>query len=78
VFSPVPLVGDWDSSRRRGMDQLNVWLREKCGAQGFGFCEFGHNFKKPGMLTSGGTQLTGRGKDVLGRKLADLINRTLN
>lgn len=33
---------------------------------------------KSGMLTLGGKQLTGGGRNILGRKLAGLITRALN
>lgn len=43
-----------------------------------GTMTFGHTFERPGMLTLTGTQLTGRGKAILGSKLVEPIFRALN
>jgi len=77
VFSSVLAVGDWDLGRKR-TDQLNKWLCRWCHIQGISFYDLGHTFDEPGRLMWDGTQLTRKGKNIVGRKLAELIIRDLN
>lgn len=77
VFSSVLAVEDWDLGRKR-TDQLNKWLCRWCHIQGISFYDLGHTFDEPGRLMWDGTQLTRKGKNIVGRKLAELIIRALN
>jgi len=44
----------------------------------FGFFDHGELYTAPGLLVTGGTQLSQRGKRILGHELAGLIERALN
>ena len=43
-----------------------------------GFFDHGEVYTAPGLLVTGGTQLSQRGKRILGHELAGLIERALN
>lgn len=77
VFSILP-AGDWDPGRRRRKVHLNDWLHGWCHAKGYRFYDLGHSFEKLEVLTWDGMQMTRRGKNILGSRLARLITRALN
>lgn len=59
------------------MDQLNDWLCGWCHTEGFGYCDLGPSLKRPHVLMLDGMELTRGVKNVLGSRLAKLIDRTL-
>lgn len=63
--------------RRRRTDQVNYWLKEWCHDQGFGYCDTGQAFERPGVWASDGVRLTRWSKSVPESKLAGLITRSL-
>jgi len=70
--------GDRELGTRGRTDQLNEWLCGCCHAQCFGYYALRCTFERPDMLTSDAAQLTRRGRNVLGSKLAGLITRALS
>jgi len=56
----------------------NRWLRDWCHQSNFGFFDHGEVYTAPGLLATGGTRLSQRGKRILGHELAGLIERALN
>lgn len=77
VSSLLPVRGRGPGRRRR-IEQVNAWLRSWCHTRGFGFCDHGCTFEKPGLLGADGIRLTKRGKRVFANKLAGLTRRALN
>jgi len=49
-----------------------------CHRSNFGFFGHGEVYTAPGLLATGGTQLSQRGKIILDHELAGLIERALN
>lgn len=58
-------------------DQVSCWLWGWWHAQSFGLRDLRSPLRYHSVLTSGGTQLTTSGMNILGSKLAGLINRVL-
>ena len=77
VFSSIPSVAG-DTERGRKTHLVNRWLRDWCHRSNFGFFDHGEVCTAPGLLATSGTQLSQRGKRILGHELAGLIERALN
>ena len=78
VFSSIPSVSGMDEKDYRRTQQVNLWLRNWCYRQGFGFFNHGLVYRTPELLASDGMHLSQRGKRILGQELAGLIERALN
>ena len=78
VFSSIPSVAGNSTERGRKTHLVNTWLRDWCHQSNFGFFNHGEVYTAPGLLVTGGTQLSQRGKRILGHELAGLIERALN
>jgi len=78
VFSSIPSVAVNSTERGRKTHLVNRWLRDWCHRSNFGFFVQGEVYTAPGLLATGGTQLSQRGKRILGHELAGLIVRALN
>jgi len=78
VFSSIPSVAGKSTERGRKTHLINRWLRDWCRQWNFGFFDHGEVYTAPGLLAPDGVQLSGRGKRILGHKLAGLIERALN
>jgi len=57
---------------------MNDWLCGGCHAEGYGYYDLGLTFDKPGMLMWNRTQLTRRGKNILGSQFAGFLTGTFN
>jgi len=73
VFSSIPSVAGNSTERGRKTHLINM-----CHQSNFGFFDHGKVYTAPGLLATGGTQLSQRGKSILGHELAGLIERALN
>jgi len=78
VFSSIPSVAGNSTGRGRKTHLLNRWLRDWCHWSNFGFFDHGGLYTEPGLLATGGLQLSQRAKRILGHELAGLIERALN
>ena len=78
VFSSVPSVTGNSTERGRNAHLVNRWLRDWCQRSNFGFFGHGEVYTAPGLLAAGASQLSQRGKRILGHELAGLIERALN
>jgi len=78
VFSSIPTVAGKSTERGRKTHLINKWLRDWCHWSNFGFFDHGEVYTAPGLLATGGSQLSQRGKRILGYELAGLIERALN
>ena len=78
VFSSIPSVAGNSTVRGRKTHLINKWLRDWCHRLNFGFFHHGEVYTAPGLLATGGSQLSQRGKRILGRELAGLIEKALN
>ena len=78
VFSSIPSVAGNSTERGRKAHLVNRWLRDWCHRSNFGFFDHGEVYTAPGLLATGGVQLSQRGKRILGHELAGLIKRALN
>jgi len=78
VFSSIPSVAGNSTERGRKTHLVNRWLRDWCHRSNFGFFDHREVYKAPGLLATGGVQLSQRGKRILGHELAGLIERALN
>ena len=78
VFSSIPSVAGNSTERGRKTHLVNRWLRDWCHQSNFDF--FGHRevYTAPGLLATGRTQVSQRGKRILGHKLAVITERALN
>jgi len=74
----IPSVAGTSTERGRKTHLVNRWLRDRCHRSNFGFFDHGEVYTAPGLLATGGTQLSQRGKRVLGHELVGLIERALN
>jgi len=77
-FSSIPSVAGNSIERGRKTHLVNRWLRDWCHRSNFGFFDHGDMYTAPGLLVTGGVQLSQRGKRILGHELAGLIERALN
>lgn len=77
VFASIPVTSKGEEINRKSL-QINVWLRDWCQRQGFGFFNHGLLYETPGLLVAGGIHQSQRGKRFLGQELAGLIDRALN
>jgi len=77
VFSSIPSVAGNSIERGRKTHLINRWLRDWCCQWDFGFFDHGEVRTAPGLLATGRSQLSQRGKRILGHELAGLIERTL-
>jgi len=66
------------TERGRKTHLVNRWLRDWCHRSNFGFFDRGEVYTAPGLLATGGLQLSQRGKRILGHELAGLLERALN
>lgn len=78
VFSSLLPVEGRGPGRERRILEMNNWLRRWCQRERFGFLDHGMRFRDEGLLASDGLHLTRTGKNVFGRRLANLIRRALN
>jgi len=78
VFSSIPSVAGNHTERGRKTHLLNRWLRDWCHRSNFGFFDHGEVYTALGLLAKGVTQLSQRGRRILGHELAGLIERALN
>ena len=78
VFSSIPSVAGNSTERDRNTHLVNRWLRDWCHRSNFVFFDHGEVHTAPSLLATGGSQLSQRGKGILGHKLAGLIERALN
>jgi len=78
VFSSIPSVAANGTERGRKTHLVNKWLRDWRRWSNFGFFDQGEVYTAPGLLATGGSQLSQRGKRILGHELAGLIERALN
>ena len=67
-------MGDGGSPGRQG--ESEHCLEKEAGV--YQETELGEVYTTPGLLATGGTQLSQRGKRILGHELAGLIERALN
>jgi len=78
VFSSIPSVAGNSTERGRKTHLVNRWLKDWCHWSNFGFFDHGEVYTAPGLLAAGGSQLSQRGKRILGHELVGLIERALN
>jgi len=78
VFSSIPSEAENSTVRGRKTHLINKWFRDWCHGSNFGFFDHGEVYTEPGLLATGGSQLSQRGKRILGHKLVGLIERALN
>jgi len=78
VFSSIPSVAGNRTESGRKTQLVNRWLRDWCHRSNFGFFDHREVYTAPGLLATGGSQLSQRGKKILGHELAGLIERALN
>ena len=78
MFSSIPSVTGNSTERGRKRHLVNRWLRDWCHRLNFGFFDHREVYTTPGLLATGGTQLSQRGKRILGHELVGLIERALN
>jgi len=78
VFFSILSVAGKSTERGRKTHLVNKWLRDWCHGSNFVFFDHGEVYTAPGLLVTGGTQLSQRGKRILGHELAGLIERALN
>jgi len=78
IFSSIPSVAGNSTERGRKTHLVNRWLRDWCHRSNFAFFDHGEVYTAPGLLATGGTQLSQRGKRILGHELAGLIERALS
>jgi len=78
VFSSVPSMAGKSKERGRKTHLVNRWLRDWCHWWNFDLFDHGEVYTAPGLLATGGLQLSQRGKRILGHELAGLIERALN
>ncbi|XP_068521222.1 uncharacterized protein [Anas acuta] len=57
---------------------INLWLRDWCDRQNFGFFDHGKVYATPGLMAPDGKGLSRRGVRIFGQELAGLIDRALN
>jgi len=70
-------VAGKSTKRGRKTHLVNRWLRDWCHQSNFGFFDHWEVYTAPGLLATGGVQLSQRRKRILGHKLARLIERAL-
>jgi len=78
MFSSILSVAGNSTERDRKTHLANRWLRDWCHWSNFGFFDHGEVHTAPGLLATGRSQLSQRGKRILGHELAGLIERALN
>jgi len=78
VFSSIQSVAGNSTVRGRKTHLINKWLRDWCHRSNFGFFDHGGVYTAPGLLATGGSQLSQRGKRILGHEMVGLIERALN
>jgi len=78
VFSSIPSVAGNSTERGRKTHPVNRWLRDWCHQSNSGFFGHGEVYTAPGLLATGSSQLSQRGKRILGHELTGLIERALN
>jgi len=78
VFSSIPSVAVNSTERGRKSHLVNRWLRDWCHQSNFGFFDHGEVYTAPSLMATDGTQLSQRGKRILGHELAVIIERALN
>jgi len=78
MFSSIPSVAGNNTERGRKTHLVNRWLRDWCHGSNFGVFDHGEVYKAPGLLATGASQLSQRGKRILGHELVGLIERALN
>jgi len=71
------VAGD-STERGRKTHLVNRWLRDWCCQWSSRFFDHGEVHTAPGLLATGRSQLSQRGKRILGHKLVGLIERALN
>jgi len=78
VFSSIPSVTGNSTERGRKTHLVNRWLSNWCHQSNIGFFDHGEVYTAPELLMTGSSQLSQRGKRILGHELAGLIERALN
>jgi len=66
VFSSIPSVAGNSTQMGRKTHLINRWLRDWCYRSNFGFFDHEEVYTAPGLLATGGSQLSQRGKRILG------------
>ena len=74
VFSSIPSLAGNSTERGRKTHLNNRWLRDWCHRSNFGFFDHEEVYTALGLLATGGSQLSQRGKRILGHELAGLID----
>jgi len=74
----VPSVTGNSTERGRKTHLVNRCLRDWCHRSNFGFFDHGEVYIASSLLATGASQLSQRGKRILGHELAGLIERALN
>jgi len=77
VFSSIPSVAGNSTERGRKTLLINKWLRDWTHRSNFGFFDHGEVYTEPGLVATGGSQLSQRGKRILGHELPELIEKAL-
>jgi len=78
VFSSITSVAGNSTENGRKTHLVNRWLRDWCHQSNFGFLDHGEVYRALGLLATGSSQLSQKGKRILGHELVGLIERALN